>query len=245
MKYPETLADFQKLVTEIQTGTGYKNPVLFGIGALVKTESGVLASVRYPVVNGPGQNTDITAVIMKVLDIKPEGMWVVRPTLRNIQEVLYHLAALENDGQAHPNIDALKIALRMYSKKGPDAPGDIVLSFLFEENVPVFGVEDATLRLYGRSLGLYAAHDQSISDILRALPNVIWEHDVPLDPETVNTRLLQAAFEGRSFAPSSASKIPLLMHRINPANLKRASPELAGARLGAVVDTAGNFRPFP
>lgn len=246
MKPLTCVDEFDSLVANYKQSSKYRDPLIFAVGAAVRTQNGTLASVRYPVVNGPKENTGTAAIIMRVLGIVPEGVQTAWLTKRQLQRIVFYFSVFEGDGKNHPNIEVLKKAERLYDQKGPDTPGDVVVSFIFDDDTSVIGkiigVEDATLRLYGRSLRLYTTHDLGMSDILRVLPSVVWENDVPLDPETVNTRLLSAAFERQVFAPNSASKIPLLMHRVNLANLKRVSPELTNARLGTYIDDAGNIR---
>ena len=53
--YPQGPDDFKAVVAEFQATDLYKPPILFSLGRHVETKNGTLASVRYPVVNGPGQ----------------------------------------------------------------------------------------------------------------------------------------------------------------------------------------------
>jgi len=63
--YPATIDAFKQLVSDFKATASYKEPLLFAVGSRVFTGNGTLASVRYPVVNGPGQNTASAAIWMK------------------------------------------------------------------------------------------------------------------------------------------------------------------------------------
>lgn len=237
-----TIAAFQEFTRAFMETAAYRNPVLFAIGGAVKTRDGIAASVRYPVVNGYMKNTGTAAILMKILGIQPKGVQNVPLTKRQLQEMLYFFKPFENDGVNHQNIQVLKMAENLYHDKDINSPGDAVASFIFDADSPVLGMEDATLRLYGRSLSLYQAHDSHLSEILMNLPSVIWENDVPINQDGIDEDLLSAAFGGKVFAPNMASKVPLLIHRINIGKLGRITPRLNTARLGTYVDEGGNIR---
>ena len=55
-QYPQTVDDFNRVTSELRAAAGFREPLLFSIGRRVFTRGGTLASVRYPAVNGPGQN---------------------------------------------------------------------------------------------------------------------------------------------------------------------------------------------
>lgn len=237
-----TIDEFHSFVSDFKKSGIYRDPVLFAIGGVVRTSCGTPVSVRYPVVNGNMKNTGTAAVIMKVLGLESHGVRNISLSLRQIQEILSYFRPFENDGSLHRNIQVLKMAQGLYRDKGLDSPGDAVVSFVFDKDSPVSGMEDATLRLYGRSLRLYQAHDAHLSEILMKLPCVIWENDIPIDPESTDECLLSAAFGGKPFAPNVASKIPLLLHRINAGKMGMTNFQLNQARLGTYIDEGGNIR---
>ena len=136
-QYPQTAEDFNRVTGEFQETEAYRAPLLFSVGGRVVTKNGTLASVRYPVVNGPGQNAGTAAILMKVLGITAEGVQNAVISSEQIAEILRYYAPFRNDGKYHANIEALKGA--------SNTSEGVIASFIFEDVAPQ-GVEDSTLK---------------------------------------------------------------------------------------------------
>jgi 2,3,4,5-tetrahydropyridine-2-carboxylate N-succinyltransferase len=240
---PRDVEAFKAVVAEFQSSARYKAPVLFAVGRRVYTRNGTLASVRYPVVNGPGQNTGSAAILMKVLGVEPAGVQNVAMSRAQVEEALKYFAPFENDGKVHANVDVLKAALAAGPAPGaPDGATGVVASFTFEDVEPQ-GVEDSTLKLYALSNRIFRPGQQNLAKIFTKLPNVAWAGDTPMDADEVDAALMDAAFAGGSFAPIMVDKFPLYIHRVNAAKLGVRITDQHKVRLGAYLGEGTTLMP--
>lgn len=240
--YPQDLDDFKAMVAEFQATDLYKPPVLFSLGRHVETKNGTLASVRYPVVNGPGQNTGSAAIMMKVLGIVPEGVQNIAVTNRQLAEILRYFAPFEGDGKHHANIVALKKAFDSCANAHMDRSHGIVATFVFEDVAPQ-GVEDSTLKLYALSNRLFKPNQLKLAGIFGKFPNVAWIGDNPMDSDEIEQSLMAAAFDGMSFAPHMVDKFPLYVHRINAVKMGVRITDQHKVRLGAYLGEGTTLMP--
>lgn len=241
-QYPETVDQFKGVVGDFQASDNYGAPILFAVGRRVVTRNGTLASVRYPVVNGPGQNTGSAAILMKVLGIQPEGVQNVELTQGQLREILRYFAPFEGDGKQHANIEVLKKALDQRSDAPDDKSRGIVATFLFNDIEPQ-GVEDSTLKLYGLSNRLFKPNQLNLARVFTKLPNVSWIGDTPMDSDEIDQSLMSAAFEGMSYAPHMVDKFPLYIHRINAVKMGVRITDQHKVRLGAYLGEGTTLMP--
>ena len=237
--YPNDIDAFKRLVAEFQASPGYKPPLLFSIGSRVFTGNGTLASVRYPVVNGPGQNTGSAAIWMKVLGVTPSGVQNVSLSAEQLTEILAYFAPFKNDGKYHGNIVALEQAL-LACKAGP--ANRIVATFIFDDIDPQ-GVEDSTLKLYGLSNRCFKPNQLNLTKIFTKLPNVAWDGDTPMDADEIEQSLFSAAFGDGSYAPHMVDKFPLYVHRMNAVKLGVRITDQHKVRLGAYLGEGTTLMP--
>lgn len=241
--YPRDVDGFKAVVAEFQSSSRYKAPVLFAVGRRVYTRNGTLASVRYPVVNGPGQNTGSAAILMKVLGVEPAGVQNVTMSPAQLEEALKYFAPFEGDGKVHANVDVLKAALAASGgNPAPDGSSGVVATFTFEDIEPQ-GVEDSTLKLYALSNRIFRPGQQNLAKIFTKLPNVAWAGDTPMDADEVDAALMDAAFRGGSFAPIMVDKFPLYIHRVNAAKLGVRITDQHKVRLGAYLGEGTTLMP--
>ncbi len=232
-----TKHDFDLKVVELKAGN-YQDPILYAIGGRVVTggEKKIVASVRYPVVNGPGQNTGTAAILMKVFGIKPEGVQIVELDER-LGEVLAYYGPFQNDGQYHANIEALKQA-----QNAINCDRGSIATFIFDDIDPV-GVEDSTLKLYGLSCRHFKPNQLNLTKIFTKLPNVTWVGDKPMDVLEVREALMEAAFGGDEFSPHAVDKFPLFCHRLEAAEMGLRICDQHSARLGAYLGEGTTLMP--
>lgn len=236
MVYPQSVEDFKRVVSDFQSTAQYKAPILFSLGRQVQTKNGILASVRYPVVNGLNQNTGSAAILMKVLGIIPEGVQNILVTNQQLTEILRYFAPFENDGKPHANIEVLKKALSLGDNQG------IVATFIFDDVAPQ-GVEDSTLKLYGLSNRLFKPTQLNLTQIFAKLPNVAWIGDTPMDVDEIEQSIMSAAFGDVSFAPHMVDKFPLYIHRINTVKMGVRITDQHKVRLGAYMGEGTTLMP--
>lgn len=242
-QYPMSVEDFSRIAAEFRETSRFREPLLFSIGCRVITAGGTVASVRYPVVNGPKQNLGTAAVLMKVLDVVPEGVQNVVLSQELLDEILRYYAPFENDGKVHANINALKAARRaLYVHGGKLARDPVIATFIFEDVDPQ-GVEDSTLKLYGLSNRLFRPNSLNLTKIFTKLPNVAWIGDTPVDSEGIDEALMESAFGDRSYAPHMVDKFPLYIHRINAVNMGVRITDQHKVRLGAYLGEGTTLMP--
>jgi len=241
--YPRDVDAFKAMVADFQSSARYRAPVLFAVGRRVYTRNGTLASVRYPVVNGPGQNTGSAAILMKVLGVEPSGVQNVTMSRVQIEEALKYFAPFEGDGKVHANVDVLERALAASGgNPAPDGSSGIVATFTFEDIEPQ-GVEDSTLKLYALSNRIFRPGQQNLAKIFTKLPNVAWAGDTPMDADEIDAALMDAAFSGGGFAPIMVDKFPLYIHRVNAVKLGVRITDQHKVRLGAYLGEGTTLMP--
>jgi 2,3,4,5-tetrahydropyridine-2-carboxylate N-succinyltransferase len=237
--YPTDLDSFKRIVADFQGTANYRSPLLFAIGSRVFTSNGTLASVRYPVVNGPNQNSGSAAIWMKVLNITPSGVQNISVSTEQLTEILAHFAPFKNDGKHHANIIALEQALAA-SQTGQTHR--IVATFIFDDIDPQ-GVEDSTLKLYGLSNRCFKPNELNLTKIFTKLPNVAWVGDTPMDAAEIDQALLSSAFGDGSYAPHMVDKFPLYIHRINAVKMGVRITDQHKVRLGAYLGEGTTLMP--
>ncbi len=239
--YPRDVDGFMAVVAEFQSSARYRSPVLFAVGRRVFTRNGTLASVRYPVVNGPGQNAGSAAILMKVLGVEPTGVQNLSMSRAQVEEALKHFAPFEGDGKVHANVDVLKRALAA-GARAPDGSGGVVATFTFDDVEPQ-GVEDATLKLYALSNRIFKPGQQNLARIFTRLPNVAWAGDTPMDADEIDAALMDAAFGDGRYAPIMVDKFPLYIHRVNAVKLGVRITDQHKVRLGAYLGEGTTLMP--
>ncbi|MBP6888100.1 MAG: tetrahydrodipicolinate N-succinyltransferase N-terminal domain-containing protein [Candidatus Pacebacteria bacterium] len=239
--YPQTVDQFKQVVTAFQASHYYAPPVLFAVGRRVMTKNHVLASVRYPVVNGPGQNTGTAAILMKVLGVEPTGVQNVTLSGTELNKILLYFAPFQNDGKKHSNIEALQAACTASLGNTPNDK-TFVATFIFDDVEPQ-GVEDSTLKLYGLSNRLFKPNQLNLARIFTKLPNVAWIGDTPLDSDEIEQSLMSAAFSGALYAPHMIDKFPLYTHRINAVKMGVRITDQHKVRLGAYLGEGTTLMP--
>jgi Tetrahydrodipicolinate N-succinyltransferase N-terminal len=129
--YPQTTAEFLEVVAKIQDRPSYRKPILFALGSHVKTANGTLASVRYPFVNGPGQNAGSAAILINVLGIETEGVKNVMITPEQLAEVRKYFDPFRADGKKHLNLDVFDmVMIKMNGGRPLDDNYGFVVSFI-------------------------------------------------------------------------------------------------------------------
>ncbi len=241
MTYPNTTDDFKRIVDKFKATDRYKDPLLFAIGRRVSTANGVLASVRYPVVNGPGQNTGTAAILMWALDIEPVGVQHVELSPPALDDILCYFAPFQGDGKHHDNIRVLERALQAL-RNAPAADRSIIASFIFDDIEPQ-GVEDSTLKLYGLSNRHFKPNQLNLARIFTKFPNVSWVGDTPLDKDEIDGAIMSATFSRASYAPHMVDKFPLYIHRINAVGMGVRITDQHKVRLGAYLGEGTTLMP--
>jgi 2,3,4,5-tetrahydropyridine-2,6-dicarboxylate N-succinyltransferase len=239
--YPTNVDDFKAMVANFQATDNYKAPILFAVGRRVVTRNGTLASVRYPVVNGPGQNAGSVAILMKALGIEPTGIQNITLSGAMLDEILRYFAPFGNDGKKHANIEVLKSARKASFDDGRNDE-TFVATFIFDDVVPE-GVEDSTLKLYALSNRLFRPNQLNLAKIFTKLPNVAWIGDTPMDSDEIEQSLMSAAFDGKSYAPHMVDKFPLYIHRINAVKMEVRITDQHKVRLGAYLGEGTTLMP--
>lgn len=241
--YPQDVDSFKRIVNKFQVSANFRKPLLFSIGRRVFTGNGTLASVRYPVVNGPDQNLGTAAVLMKVLDVVPEGVQNINLSRNQIWEALKYFAPFKDDGKHHSNIDVLTRVLSALPLDGRMPSSKIIATFIFDDINPS-GVEDSTLKLYGMSNCHFKPNTLNLTKVFTKLPNVAWIGDTPMDADEVELSLVLAAFGGNmSYAPHMVDKFPLYIHRINALKMGVRITDQHKVRLGAYLGEGTTLMP--
>ena len=244
---PATVDEFRAMVARFQSTDHFRQPLLWAVGGQMITGQhgpGILASVHYPHVNGPGENLGAAAILMEILGIEPIGVQTVHLDHVTINRLLEYFAPFMVDRDAIKNHGNIVVLLKARAIDRRIRRTPIVVTFIFDD-IPIQGVEDGTLKLYGLSTRKFKPRELNLDGLFSKLPNVVWHNGQPMDADEVHDALLDAAFGLSSYHPSLGDRIPPYLDRINPLvmGVRIVNPHSVrlGAHLadGTVIMTAG------
>jgi len=243
-----TKEDFGAWSANFRESSGWREPIAFALGSPIYTKSGTLASVRFPLVNGPTKNLGTASVYMHYFGIKPEGVQIIWPTTEELWDIKKYFTVFHGDGQVHDNIELLEAAANYKNSANhlTNTDGPVCLIFIFDDEA-VVGVPDATLKLYLMSLRHFKPNSLNLNGIFGALPNIIWIGGVPYDKDGFDTLLLDAAFSGsgrnHTISTDLVDKFPFYSDHINALKMGVRICDPHKVRLGAYLGEGTTVMP--
>jgi 2,3,4,5-tetrahydropyridine-2-carboxylate N-succinyltransferase len=252
----DNVADFNKLVAEIEAGAGYQRPAAFGLGlatfaigdlqkpAEVQTGKPVL-DTWYPAPNC-GENFGTAAILAKIVG-HTAGTKSYTLSEAQLEATLQAFAPFVGDGKPHANIDALSqllTGLRRQSKQAAAyAAGDasldrvlprrVVVTFIADLSQKPLDVHDAYLRLHLLSTRKVKPHGLSLEGVFGLLSNVVWTNVGPFPPEGFETVRGLLRSQGVEVRVHSIDKFPRMTDYVIPTGVRIADADRV--RLGAYL----------
>lgn len=250
----ESVADFQKLVDEVEGQDGYVRPAAFAIGLAtlaiddLDDPSTVTASCAaldtwYPAPN-LGENFGTAAVLAKLVGHRA-GSASYRIDADQISEALACFKPFADDGKSHANIDALKhiggalsqaqLAAAKYAAGqatlAQALPRAAVVSFIGSTDDAPIDAHDAYLRLHLLSTRKVKPHGINLDGVFGKLSNVVWTNVGAYEPEGFELvrGLLQS--QGLHVHVHSIDKFPRMTDYVIPTGVRIGDADRV--RLGA------------
>jgi len=235
----KSVDEFKELVSAVESSSGYKKPVAFGIARVDRGQKNAdkILQANFAIVNW-NENFGSAAVFIKALqesgvEVDFSGSEFV--TTIDDRFVTNAMSAFEPFlaeavGDAHKNVQVIKVL----SELG-DIAKDYTITFLFEDDAPK-SVEAVYLKLYALSLGKAELRGVNLNGAFGILSNVAWVGRTPYELEYLRENEIEMKLKGTFPNIDSVDKFPRYLQHIIPADNTRvldASKVRMGAQLAA------------
>ncbi|HFC03662.1 MAG TPA: 2,3,4,5-tetrahydropyridine-2,6-carboxylate N-succinyltransferase [Nitratifractor salsuginis] len=226
---------FKKLVEEIKSQEGYREPVAFGIARVDRGQKNAdkVLQANYAVVNWR-ENYGSAAIFIRALqeariEVDFSGSEFVA-TLSD-EFVANAMAAFapyvaEAVGDAHRNVQVVKVLSAM-----EDIGKDFRITFLFEDEAPK-SVEAVYLKLYALSLGKAPLRGVNLNGAFGVLSNVAWVGNKPYELDYLRENEIEMKLHGTFPNIDSVDKFPRYLQHVIPADNTRIL-DSSKVRMGA------------
>jgi 2,3,4,5-tetrahydropyridine-2,6-dicarboxylate N-succinyltransferase len=225
-----TVEDFRSRVASIEGTAGYGRPAAFAVGLATVAPSGKVLDTSYPLVN-VDENYGSAAILSAAVD-RLNGTSTHALEAGVLDEVLASFAPFMNDGQPHPNIDALRLTRATLDT--PDPLGGTrraVVAFIGALSDAPVDVSDVYLRLHLLSTRKVKPHGVNLDGLFGFVNNVVWTNRGPFDPDGFDMRRLELKSLGIDVFVDGIDKFPCMTDYVIPSGVRIAN---AGrVRLGA------------
>lgn len=231
---------FEKLIHEIKSTKGYKDPIGFGIARVDRgqRDSSKILQASFPLVNW-NENFGSAAVFIAALgECGIEVDFSQSEFVCDIKKkfVKKALAAFEPfvdeaHGDAHKNVQVIEHLNFIAQNEGLEK--DFRVVFLFEDSAPQ-SVEAVYLKLYALSLSKAPLRSLNLNGAFGVLENVAWSMNVPIELDWLRENEIELKLDGTFPVIDSVDKFPRFLQHVIPANNTRildASKVRMGAQL--------------
>jgi 2,3,4,5-tetrahydropyridine-2-carboxylate N-succinyltransferase len=252
----ESVAEFTKLVAEIEASEGYRRPAAFGVG-LATFALGDLArptevQPEKPVLDTwyPAPNCDEnfgTAAILAKLVGHVSGSQSYRLGEAQLEQALAAFTPFLRDGKPHANISALTQLLASARRLAKEAvrydqgettlervlPRAVVVCFIGDLKDKPVDAHDAYLRLHLLSTRKVKPHGQNLEGVFGLLSNVVWTNVGPFSPDNFEHVRGLLRSQGVEVRVHSLDKFPRMTDYVIPTGVRIADADRV--RLGAYL----------
>jgi len=231
--------EFKKLVADVTSQEGYKEPMAFGIARVDRGQKNAdkILQASFGLINWQ-ENYGSAAVFIKALqeakcDVDFSGSEFVATINENfISNAMAAFAPYlaEATGDAHKNVQVIKTLANM-----EDIGKDYRIVFLFADEAPQ-SVEAVYLKLYALSLRKAKLRGINLNGAFGILSNVAWVGNTPYELEYLRDNEIEMKLKGTYPAVDSVDKFPRFLQHIIPDDNTRileASKVRMGAQLAA------------
>jgi len=230
---------FKKLVTEVTSQEGYREPMAFGIARVDRGQKNAekVLQANFGLINWK-ENFGSAAVFIKALEeakctVDFSGSEFVATVNENF--VSNAMAAFapylaEATGEAHKNVQVIKTLAKM-----EDIGKNFRIVFLFEDANPA-SVEAVYLKLYALSLRKAELRKVNLNGAFGILSNVAWVGNTPYELDYLRENEIEMKLNGTYPTVDSVDKFPRFLQHVIPDDNTRileASKVRMGAQLAA------------
>ena len=231
--------EFKKLVAQVTSQEGYKEPIAFGIARVDRGQKNAekILQANFGMINWK-ENFGSAAVCIKALqEAKCEVDFSGSEFVATVNDsfIANAMAAFapyldEAAGDAHKNVQVIKALAAM-----EDIGKNFRIVFLFEDTNPA-SVEAVYLKLYALSLGKAKLRSINLNGAFGILSNVAWVGNTPYELEYLRDREIEMKLSGTFPVIDAVDKFPRYLQHVIPAENTRileASKVRMGAQLAA------------
>jgi 2,3,4,5-tetrahydropyridine-2-carboxylate N-succinyltransferase len=230
---------FKKLVAEVTSQEGYREPMAFGIARVDRGQKNAekVLQANFGLINWK-ENFGSAAVFIKALqeakcNVEFSGSEFVATINDNfVENAMAAFAPYleEATGDAHKNVQVVKTLAAM-----EDIGKDFRIVFLFEDANPE-SVEAVYLKLYALSLSKAELRKVNLNGAFGILSNVAWVGNTPYELDYLRENEIEMKLNGTYPTVDSVDKFPRFLQHVIPADNTRildASKVRMGAQLAA------------
>lgn len=234
--------DFKALVSEIESGDGYRRPIAFGIARVDRGQlnPNKILQATFPVVNWK-ENFGSAAIFIAALqesgiDVDFSGSEFVCDVKKKfLKSAMNAYTPYLNYafGDAHANVQVIKTL--DWIAQSEKIKGDYRIVFLFEDDKPQ-SVEAVYLKLYALSLGKAPLRSLNLNGAFGVLENVAWSLGQPIELAWLRANEIELKLTGSYPTIESVDKFPRFLSHVIPADNTRildSSKVRMGAQLAA------------
>ena len=235
----KSVDEFKALVSEVESQSGYKKPIAFGIARVDRGQKNAdkILQANFPIINW-NENFGSAAVFIKALQDSgvevdfsgSEFVTTIDDRFVSNAMAMFDPFIAEAIGESHKNVQVIKVL----SELG-DIARDYTIIFLFEDEAPQ-SVEAVYLKLYALSLSKAELRSLNLNGAFGILSNVAWVGNKPYELEYLRENEIEMKLKGTFPNIDSVDKFPRYLQHIIPADNTRildSSKVRMGAQLAA------------
>lgn len=223
--------EYLERVRTIESMETYDRPRAYGIGLATLGGSGQILDADFFSVNldaSPG----VAAVISGVIGGNRTGSY--RPSTTQLRLIVEALGCFANDGDDHPNLDAL-VGVSEHGEVMASWGHRVVPLLAFVTNLDDAPVDpgDTYLRLVMLSRRLVEPNTVSLEGAFGRLNNVVWTNHGPIDPDLYDRVRIDLRKVGGHLHVYGIDKFPRMVDYVVPRGVRIA--DASRVRLGAYL----------
>ncbi len=231
----KTKEDFAKVVEDIKSIDGYREPIAFGIARVDRGQKNAdkVLQANYAIVNWQENYGSAAIFIKSLLDTNRsidfnDSEFVATINDKFVERAMEYFAPFlaEAVGDAHKNVQVIKKLAEM-----EDIGKDFKITILFEDDAPK-SVEAVYLKLYALSLSKAPLRGVNLNGAFGVLTNVAWVGNKPYELEYLRENEIEMKLNGTFPNIDSVDKFPRYLQHIIPADNTRIL-DSSKVRMGA------------
>ena len=231
----KTKEDFAKVVEDIKSIDGYREPIAFGIARVDRGQKNAdkVLQANYAIVNWRENYGSAAIFIKSLLDTNRsidfnDSEFVATINDKFVERAMEYFAPFlaEAVGNAHKNVQVIKKLAEM-----EDIGKDFKITILFDDEAPK-SVEAVYLKLYALSLAKAPLRGVNLNGAFGVLTNVAWVGNKPYELEYLRENEIEMKLNGTFPNIDSVDKFPRYLQHIIPADNTRIL-DSSKVRMGA------------
>ncbi len=240
-----SVEDFKKLIENITSQEGYREPIGFGIARVDRGQKNAdkILQANFPIINWR-ENYGSGAVFIKAIQDANLNIdfnsseFVATINEKFIESAMSSFAPYINlaIGQKHKNVQVIKMLSEM-----EDIGKNFRIVILFEDSKPK-SVEAVYLKLYALSTQKAKLRTLNLNGAFGILSNVAWVGNTPYELEYLRDNEIEMKLKGTFPTIDSVDKFPRYLQHIIPADNTRIL-DSSKVRMGASLASGTTVMP--